>query len=64
MKEQGHAKWFWLLRLSPSQSLAVVGKLLSLSNGVTLLPLLVKELATFNPLPIFYCNGSVTVTSY
>jgi hypothetical protein len=23
-----------------------------------------KKLATFNPLPIFPCNGSVTVTSY
>ncbi len=23
-----------------------------------------KKLATFNPLPTFYCNGSVTVTSY
>jgi hypothetical protein len=33
-------------------------------SGVTFLPLLVKELATFNPLPIFHCNGSVIVTSY
>ncbi len=23
-----------------------------------------KKLATFNPLPTCYCNGSVTVTSY
>jgi hypothetical protein len=23
-----------------------------------------KKLATFNPLPIFPCNGSVTITSY
>ncbi len=42
---------------------AVVGKLLLQSNGVTLLPLL-EKLATFNPSPIFTCNGSVTVTSY
>jgi hypothetical protein len=30
----------------------------------TLLPFMVKELATFDPLPVFPCNGSVTVTSY
>jgi hypothetical protein len=32
---------------------ALVGTLLLKSSGVTLLPLLVKELATFNPLLIF-----------
>jgi hypothetical protein len=42
----------------------VVGKLLLKSNCVTLLPLLLKETVTLNPLPIFPCNGSVTVTSY
>jgi hypothetical protein len=34
------------------------------SSGAMLLPLLVKvKIATFNPLPIFHCNGSVTVFS-
>ncbi len=42
---------------------SVVGKLLLKSSWVTLLQLLVK-LATFNQLPIFNSNGSVTVTSY
>ncbi len=34
----------------------MVGKLLLTSNGVTILPLLVKKLATFNPLPVFPCR--------
>jgi hypothetical protein len=45
---------------------AVVGKLLLKSNCITLLSLLLKETGygTFNPLPIFPCNGSITVTIY
>jgi hypothetical protein len=34
------------------------------SSGVTLLRLLLKVLATYNPLPIFYGNSSVTVARY
>jgi hypothetical protein len=42
--------------------LAVVGKLLLQSTGVTLLLLSIKETNTFNLLPISHCNGSITVT--
>ncbi len=43
----------------------VFDKLLLRSSGVTLLTLLVEKTSylTFNPLPIFLCNDSVTVPS-
>jgi hypothetical protein len=44
--------------------LAVVGKLLLKSSGVTIVPLIVKVTRTYAPLPIFHDNYSVTVTSY
>jgi hypothetical protein len=52
-----------LLKIYQCKSLyLVMGKLLVKSSGVILLPSLVK--VTFNPSPIFQCNGSITVTSY
>ncbi len=43
---------------------AAVGKLLLKSSGVTLLPLLVKVHRYLYSVTHFYCNGSVTITSY
>ncbi len=59
-------KIYWQDKLDHDKMLhyAVVGKLPVYSSGVILLYFhyWYKKLATFNPLPIFHCNGSVIVT--
>ncbi len=60
---------FFYLSVYPKMALATVslpkyGCSWEKCQCVSVLLLLLKKLATFNPLLIVHCNGSVTVTSY